>query len=139
MNKTYMQKPAEVKRSWHLIDAKDRVLGQIATEIATKLMGKQKPTYTPNTDGGDYVVVINASEVYVTNNKGETKKYYDHSLIPGGLRTRTFNSMKASNPAEIIERAVYNMVPGNRLRKDRMGRLKVYANAEHKHGDQFVK
>src|SRR5258708_9537925 len=136
MFKTYNQKPAEVKREWHLIDAKGKVLGQIATEIATKLMGKHKPTYTPNTDGGDFIVVINAAEVVVTGNKGETKKYYDHSLTPGGLRVRTFNSMLEKAPTEIIERAVYNMIPGNRLRKGRMGRLKVYATAEHKHEGQ---
>ncbi len=134
-----MQKPAEVQRTWHLIDVKGRVLGQVATEIATKLMGKHKPTYTPHVDAGDFVVVINAAEVVVTGNKGETKEYYDHSLFPGGLRTRTFNTMKAANPAEIIERAVYNMVPPNRLRKDRMNRLKVYATAEHKHESQFGK
>lgn len=135
--KTYAQKPAEVQRTWQLVDAKERVLGQIATEIATKLMGKHKPTYTPNVDGGDYVVVINAQEVVVTGNKGETKKYYNHSIYPGGLRTRTFNEVQATKPTEIIERAVYTMLPSNRLRKERMARLKVYPGGEHKHQTQL--
>ena len=137
MNKTYLQKPAEVKREWHLVDATDRVLGQIATAAATKLMGKHKPTYTPNVDGGDYVVIINASKVIVTGNKGETKKYYHHSLFPGGLSTRTFNEMQAIHPTRIIERAVYNMLPNNHLRSERMNRLKVYEGAQHEHDSQL--
>jgi large subunit ribosomal protein L13 len=137
MTKTYLQKPAEVKREWHLVDATDRVLGQIATAAATKLIGKHKPTYTPNVDGGDYVVIINASKVIVTGNKGETKKYYHHSLFPGGLRTRSFNQMQATQPNKIIERAVYNMLPGNHLRKDRMNRLKIYTGAQHEHDSQL--
>ena len=139
MQKTYSQKPAEVKRTWHLVDVKGRVLGQVATEIAVKLMGKHKPTYTANIDGGDYVVVINASEVIVTGNKGDKKKYYDHSLMPGGIRTRTFNELQATLPHEIIERAVYTMLPSNRLRKDRMARLKISPNAEHKYEAEIKK
>src|SRR5258708_7265565 len=122
---TYMQKSAEVKRTWHLVDAKDKVLGQVATDIAKKLMGKEKVTFTPHIDNGDYVVVINAAEVVVTGRKTERKMYHDHSLFPGGLRSRTFAKLRADAPTEAIERAVHNMLPKNRLRKDRMARLKV--------------
>ncbi len=134
-----MQKPAEVKRVWHLIDAKEQVLGQIATDIAKKLMGKEKTTYTANVDGGDYVVVINAADIVVTRRKGENKMYNDHSSFPGGIRSRSFNVIKETAPTEIIGRAVFNMLPKNRLRKDRMNRLKVYAGGEHKHKSQFSK
>lgn len=137
--KTYVQKPAEVKRVWHLVDAKGKVLGQVATDIAKKLMGKEKTTFTRNVDGGDYVVVINAGEVIVTGRKGERKMYHDHSLFPGGLRSRSFSKLQADAPTEAIERAVYNMLPKNHTRKDRMARLKVYAAAEHKHQSQFSK
>lgn len=134
-----MQKPAEVKRKWHLIDAKGRVLGQVATEAAKKLMGKEKVTFTPNTDGGDNVIVINAAEVQVTGNKGDRKEYTDHSIFPGGIRTRSFNVIHASAPTEVIQRAVYNMLPSNRMRKDRMARLKIYSGAEHKHQAELQK
>jgi large subunit ribosomal protein L13 len=139
MNKTYMQKPAEVQRKWHLIDVKDRVLGQIATDIARKLMGKEKPTYTPNVDSGDYVIVVNASEVRVTGNKGAKKTYYKHSLFPGGIREASFEKMQQTAPSKIIERAVFNMLPGNRLRKDRMKRLKIFTKAEHTYQAELSK
>jgi large subunit ribosomal protein L13 len=139
MIKTYMQKPAEVKREWHLIDAQNKVLGQIATEIAVKLMGKNKTTFTPNVDGGDHVVVINASQVVVTGPKGNRKKYYYHSHFPGGIREVSFDELQKKKPAEAIEKAVYNMLPKNKLRSDRMARLKVYPTAEHKHQSQLGK
>lgn len=136
--KTYMQKTAEVKRDWHLMDASNRVVGQLATEIAVKLMGKHKPTFTPHIDGGDYVVVVNASKVEVTGAKAGRKMYYRHSHFPGGLTEMTFEEMLAKKPEEIITRAVYNMLPKNRLRQERMARLKVYAGAEHKHESQLA-
>ncbi len=139
MQRTFIQKPAEVKREWHLMDATDKVLGKLATEIATKLIGKNKVTFTSNVDGGDYVVVINASKVHVTGNKEEKKMYYNHSSFPGGIRTRSLGEMRERSPLEVIQRAVYNMLPKNKLRKDRMTRLKIYASAEHKHESQLTK
>jgi large subunit ribosomal protein L13 len=139
MNKTYMQKTAEVTRKWHLIDAENRVLGQVATEIAVKLMGKEKTTFTPHIDAGDFVVVINASKIIATGAKGDRKMYYKHSHLPGGITENTFNELLEKKPAEIIQRAVFNMLPKNRLRQDRMGRLKVYGDANHKHESQIGK
>lgn len=136
-NKTYMQKPAEVTRQWHVVDAKGQVLGAIATQIATKLIGKNKPTYTPHVDGGDFVVVLNAAEVEVTRNKAETKVYYTYSGYPGGLKKKNFAELQAKYPERIIEKAVYNMLPDNRLRQHRMNRLKVYAGSEHPHRSQL--
>ncbi|MBW7955607.1 50S ribosomal protein L13 [Patescibacteria group bacterium] len=135
--KTYVQKPAEVKRQWHLVDVKGRVLGQVATEISQLLMGKNKPTFTPNVDGGDYVVVVNAKLVEVTGNKPARKMYYQHSHLPGGISEATFVEMIEKKPGEVIERAVYNMLPKNKLRAERMARLKVYADTEHKHHSQL--
>jgi len=132
-----MQKTAEVKHNWHLVNAQARVLGQVATEIAQMLTGKLKPTYTPHIDDGDFVVVINAKEVVVTGNKPGKKMYYNHSLQPGGIRGASFEELIVKNPAEIIERAVHNMLPKNKLRADRMARLKVYAGVEHKHHSQL--
>jgi large subunit ribosomal protein L13 len=139
MQRTFIQKPAEVKRVWHLMDATEKVLGKLATEIAIKLIGKNKTTFTANVDGGDYVVVINANKIHVTGNKEENKKYYNHSSFPGGIRTRSLSEMRDRTPEEIIQRAVYNMIPKNKLRKDRMTRLKIYAGAEHKHQSQLEK
>ncbi|NCN03779.1 MAG: 50S ribosomal protein L13 [Candidatus Pacebacteria bacterium] len=137
MQKTYMQKTADVKRDWHLVDAKDQILGRLASEIAQKLIGKNKPTYTPHIDGGDHVVVINASEIAVTGNKEETKMYYRHSGFPGGLKEKSLGDLKKTYPTRIIEKAVFNMLPKNKLRSGRMTRLKVYAGAEHKHESQI--
>lgn len=137
MTKTFMQKPAEVKRAWHVVDAKDQVLGQVATQVATLLIGKHKPTFTPHVDSGDFVVVINAKEVAVTGKKETDKKYYTHSHFQGGLRIKTLGEMREDFPERIIEKAVFNMLPKNKHRSDRMIRLKVYAGAEHKHQAQL--
>ncbi len=137
MKKTYMQKTSEVSRTWHLIDAKNQVLGTVAVEIAKKLIGKHKKEYTPHIDGGDYVVVINAKELVVTGNKELDKKYYRHSNFPGGLKVRTLSELRQTFPERIIEKAVVNMLPKNKLRDQRMTRLKVYAGAEHKHSAQL--
>lgn len=134
--KSYNQKPAEVTRQWHIIDAKGKVLGEVATQVAVKLMGKNKPTFTSHVDGGDYVVVINAKEVAVTGTKELNKKYYSYSGFPGGLRVQTFGEIMTKRPGFVIERAVYNMLPKNKLRSPRMNRLKVYSGAEHKHQSQ---
>lgn len=132
-----MQTAGQVTREWHLIDAENKVLGRVAVEIAEKLIGKHKPTYTPHIDGGDYVVVINAEKAVLTGNKETEKKYYRHSGFPGGLKSRTAAEMREAFPERLIEKAVYNMIPKNRLRQDRMTRLKVYAGAEHKHESQL--
>lgn len=132
-----MQRKEDVTRKWHLVDVKDKVLGRIATQIAEKLIGKDKPTYTPHTDGGDFVVVINARQVAVTRGKEQKKIYYKHSGFPGGLKQRTFEEMIRKNPEEVIRLAVKNMLPKNRLQGDRMARLKIYADAEHKHDSQL--
>ncbi len=136
MIKTFMQKPADVQREWHVVDAKGRILGQVATEIAVKLLGKNKPTFTPHVDSGDYVIVINASQVEVTGNKATDKIYYTYSGYAGGLKKKTYAEVMAKHPERIIEKAVYNMLPDNTHRSSRMTRLKVYAGAEHPHQSQ---
>lgn len=135
--KTFMQRKEDVTREWHLVDVKGKILGRIATEIATKLIGKHKPTYTPHTDGGDYVVVINAREVALSRGKETKKVYTTHSGFPGGFKQRTFIEMTEKNPEEVIRLAVVNMLPKNRLRADRMARLKIYAGPEHTHQSQL--
>ena len=132
-----MQKTAEVKRQWHLVDVKGRVLGRVATEIASKLIGKHKPSYTPHIEAGDYVVVINARDVAVTGNKEQAKIYYRHSGYVGSLKKTTLGEMRARRPESLIEKAVFNMLPKNRLRSIRMARLKVYADANHPHHSQI--
>lgn len=132
-----MQKTAEVKREWHIMDAKGQVLGRFATEVANKLIGKHKKEYTPHIDCGDYVVVLNASLIEVTGNKGQDKKYYRHSGYPGGLKVRTFDELLENFPEQVIEKAVKNMLPKNRLQSDRFNRMKVYRGEEHKHTSQF--
>lgn len=139
MQKTYMQKTSDVKREWHLVDAKDKVLGRLASEIAEKLIGKHKKEFTPHIDAGDYVVVINAQEIAVTGNKEDQKKYYRHSGFPGGLKVRTLGEVRETFPERIIEKAVKNMLPKNKLQSPRMTRLKVFAGAEHPHGAHFKK
>ena len=132
-----MQKSAEVTRDWHLVDAQDQVLGRLATQIATLLIGKHKPTFTPHIDGGDYVVVINSAKIAVTGGKEEKKAYYHHSNFPGGLKEMTFGEMMEKFPTRAVEKAVYNMLPKNKLRTARMNRLKIYADDQHKHESQL--
>ncbi len=129
--KTFIQKKEEVQREWVEYDATGKVLGRLATEIAEKLIGKNKVTYTPNVDGGDYVVLINAEKIEVTRNKATAKVYSWHSGFPGGLRQRTFTEMLAKNPEKLIKRAVKNMLPKNRLRDERINRLKVIIGNEN--------
>ena len=135
--KTFMERKEDVVRAWHLVDVKGQVLGRISTEIAEKLIGKDKTTYTPHTDAGDFVVVINAKEVAVTRGKEQKKIYYRHSGFPGGLKQRTFEEMIQKHPEEVIRLAVKNMLPKNRLQGDRLARLKIYADADHKHESQL--
>ena len=139
MQKTYTQKTSDVKREWHIVDAKDKVLGRLASEIAEKLIGKHKKEYTPHIDAGDYVVVINAAEIAVTGNKELQKKYYRHSGFPGGLKVRTLGELRETFPERIIEHAIKNMLPKNKLQSPRMTRLKVYPGANHPHTTHFTK
>lgn len=137
--KSFMQRREDVQRQWHLIDAKDQILGRLATQIATLLIGKNKPTYSPHVDGGDFVVIINAAQVKLTRNKAESKLYHWHSGFPGGLKEINFKDALAKRPEFVFERAVKNMLPKNRQQDKRMARLKIYATAEHPHQSQFEK
>ena len=132
--KTFSLKNTEVERSWVIFDASDKVLGRFATKIADKLRGKDKPTFTPHVDGGDFVVVINAEKLKVTGNKAEQKKYYKHSLYPGGLKEKSYKEVLENNPEMIIENAVKGMLPKNKLGKSK--KLKVYSGSEHPHESQ---
>lgn len=134
--KTFSAKPAEVKRDWFVIDATDKTLGRMATEIARRLRGKHKPEYTPHVDTGDYIVVVNANKVTVTGNKAAAKKYYRYTGYVGGLKTTTFEKLIIENPERIIEAAVKGMLPKNPLGRAMFRKLKVYAGAEHQHAAQ---
>ena len=134
--KTYTQKKEEVERNWFVLDVKDKVLGRIATKIADRIRGKDKPTFTPHTDGGDYVIVINAEKIKVTGSKFVTKKYYNHSLYPGGLKTQTFKELNNKNPEKIIFNAVKGMLPKNKLGKSIIKKLKVFKGPSHDHDSQ---
>lgn len=136
MNKTYSQKPSEVSRRWILIDAKDVPLGRVATTVATYLTGKYKPSFTPHVDGGDYVIVINAKKAVATGNKEEDKVYYRHSGFPGGIKSATLKEVREKAPEFIIENAVKGMIPHNKLAKERMARLKIFAGENHSHEAQ---
>ena len=136
-NSTFMQRKEDVTRSWHLVNLEGKVLGRAATEIAKLLVGKDKPTYTPHVDGGDYVVLINASKVEVTRNKENTKIYRWHTGFPGGLKEISFKRLLVRSPERIIQRAVGNMLPKNRLRKDRMARLKIFPLAQHPYQNEL--
>ena len=134
MNKcTVMQKKEEVTRNWYEIDAEGKILGKIATEIAVRLMGKHKPSYTPHVDGGDFVVVVNADKFAVTGKKMLDKKYYRHSGYPGGLKVRSLEEMLEKKPTEVIRKAVERMLPKNKLGSQMSNRLKIYTGTEHDH------
>lgn len=134
--KTYSQKPNEVERKWYLIDASDLTIGRLATEVSKLLIGKEKVTFTPHTDGGDYVVVINAKDIKATGDKELAKQYFRHSGFPGGIKNLSLKEMREKFPERIIEIAVKGMLPKNKLQADRMARLKVYADANHMHEAQ---
>lgn len=134
--KTFSAKPAEVERGWYLVDASDKTLGRLATEVASRLRGKHKPEFTPGVDTGDHIVVINAEKVRVTGNKAEGKMYYHHSGYPGGLKQFSFNKLQERAPERIIERAVKGMLPKNPLGRAMYRKLHVYAGPAHKHQAQ---
>jgi large subunit ribosomal protein L13 len=131
--KTYVATPTKRERNWLVVDASGRTLGRLATQIADVLRGKNKPEYTPHIDTGDFVVVINAEKVRVTGNKAQDKLYHRHSGYPGGLRTRTFTEMMQRRPEEVIRLAVKGMLPRNRLARQQLTKLKIYAGPEHPH------
>lgn len=137
--KTYSQKPSEVNREWLLFDAAEAPLGRLATEIATRLTGKYKPTYTPHIDGGDYVVVINAKNAVVTGTKELNKVYYRHTGYPGGIKDARLEEVREKNPERIIIEAVKGMLPKNKLQAERLTRLRVFAGSEHAHTAQTPK
>jgi large subunit ribosomal protein L13 len=134
--KSYMARPLEVERKWYVLDAEGRTLGRLATEIAKILRGKNKPQYTPHVDVGDFVVVVNAEKVVVTGKKAEQKVYRRHSGYPGGMKETSYGRMMERRPEEILRRAVYGMMPKTRLARRQMGKLKIYAGAEHPHAAQ---
>lgn len=134
--KTYSQKPSEISRRWILIDASEAPLGRVATQIATYLTGKYKPTFTPHMDAGDYVVVINAANAVVTGNKEDGKTYYRHSGFPGGIKDASLAEVRAKFPERIITEAVKGMLPKNKLAAERLKRLRVFAGEEHTHTAQ---
>jgi len=139
MTKTYQPKAKDVKRDWHLMDAKGRVLGRMATEVAGLLMGKHKTVYAPHIDMGDYVVVVNAKGVELTGKKSQQKVYRGHSGYPGGFKEIKFEKLEREQPEKVIKLAVKNMLPANRLRNERLKRLKVFAEDKHPYESKFRK
>ena len=137
--KTYSQKTSEINREWWIIDASTLPLGKLAVVIADKLMGKSKVTYTPHTDNGDYVVVINAKNIVTTGEKMTDKRYYRHSGFPGGLTDLTLQEIIEKDPAVAVKHAVKGMLPKNKLLADRLARLRVFEGAEHAHTAQMPK
>ena len=134
--KTYSAKPADVTRAWYVVDASEVPLGRLSTRIATLLTGKEKPQFTSHIDCGDYVIVINADKLVTTGTKQADKKYYHHSLYPGGLTERSLGEQIARDSSVVIEKAVRGMLSVNKLRPGRLARLKVYAGADHGHEAQ---
>jgi large subunit ribosomal protein L13 len=139
MQKTWNAKPGEIERRWYLVDAEGQTLGRLATQIADTLRGKRKPQYTPHVDTGDFVVVVNAEKIAVTGTKLDDKLYYRHSGYPGGLRSRPLRDELERRPTEVIRKAVKGMLPRNRLARQQLTKLKVYAGPEHPHKAQDPK
>ena len=136
MRQTTMLKAEEVKKEWYVIDAEGQTLGRLATKVAAVLRGKHKPTYTPNVDCGDYVIVINADKVVYSGDQEEKKIYYHHTMFPGGLTTRSIGLMKREYPVELVEHAIQGMLPHNKLGDRMRTHLFVYEGANHPHAAQ---
>jgi len=134
--KTYSAKPADVTRKWYVVDAAEAPLGRVATRVATLLTGKGKPQFTKHIDTGDYVIVINAAQLKVTGDKLNKKMYYRHSNYPGGLKQRTLAEQMEKDSTDVLFQAIRGMLPVNKLRDERLARLKIYVDAEHKHEAQ---
>lgn len=135
---TLPTKTKEIKRTWHIVDVKDQILGRVATGIALKLVGKSKPNFARNIDCGDYVVVINSKHVMVTGRKEKEKMYGNYSGFPGGLKEKALWQLRKEKPTEIVRRAVMGMLPKNKLRDRLMTRLYIYPDAEHPYTDKFT-
>ena len=133
---THSVKVSEIERAWHVVDAEGLVLGRLSTEVARILRGKHKPTFTPHLDVGDHVIIVNASKVVLTADKGSKKLIHRHSGYPGGLRSTVYDDALASKPAETVRRTVKGMLPKNRLGRQMITKLKVYAGPEHPHSAQ---
>lgn len=134
--KTQFAKKGDIERKWYVVDAKDAVLGRLAVKVATYIRGKNKPVFTPNVDTGDFVIVINADKVRLTGNKTTDKVYYHHSGYIGGIKSVTAKELLETKPEEIIEKAVWGMLPKNRLGRTMIKKLKVYKGADHPHKAQ---
>ena len=134
--KTYSAKPGEIARNWYLVDADGQTLGRLATQIADTLRGKGKPQYTPHVDTGDFVIVVNAEKIHVTGQKLDQKLVYRHSGYPGGLKSRTLREQLERRPTEVLRKAVKGMLPRNRLARQQINKLKIYAGPEHPHESQ---
>jgi large subunit ribosomal protein L13 len=138
MQKSYYPKAAEIKRDWIVVDANGQTLGRVATQIAALLLGKHKPTFTPGVSMGDNVVVINAANITVTGNKLSEKFYHHHSGYPGGLKSISLRDQLDQHPDRVIRAAVWGMLPHNKMGRETLKHLKIYAGAEHPHGAQVV-
>lgn len=136
MRTTFMAKPAEVERKWYVVDAEGKTLGRLASEVASILRGKHKPIYTPHTDCGDHVIILNAGKIELTGKKLSDKMYYRHSQHPGGLKVRTANEMREKFPERMLEIAIKGMLPKGSLGRQMAKKLHVYAGSEHKHEAQ---
>jgi large subunit ribosomal protein L13 len=137
--KTYSAKPGEIQRDWYVVDAEGQTLGRLATQIADRLRGKGKPQFTPHVDTGDFVIVVNVEKIAVTGNKLEDKMYYRHSGYPGGLRARPLREQLDRLPTEVLRKAVKGMLPRNRLGRQQLTKLKIYAGPDHPHAAQEPK
>ncbi|KMY48245.1 50S ribosomal protein L13 [Peribacillus loiseleuriae] len=136
MRTTFMAKANEVERKWYVIDAEGKTLGRLSTEVASILRGKNKPTFTPNVDTGDHVILINAEKIHLTGNKLNDKLYYRHTMHPGGLKSRTALEMRTNYPVRMLELAIKGMLPKNSLGRQIFKKLHVYAGPEHQHQAQ---
>lgn len=134
--KTYSVKPSEITRKWYIVDASEVPLGRLSTVAASLLIGKGKPQFSHHIDCGDYVVVINAEKLVVTGSKADDKKYYHHSQHPGGLRIRSLKEQLERDPSKIVEHSIRGMLPVNKLRDERLKRLKIFSGSEHSHSAQ---
>lgn len=139
MNKTYMPNAQEIERDWYVVDATDIALGRLSTQVAHILRGKHKPTFTPNMDCGDNIIVINAEKIHLTGNKAEDKMYYRHSGFPGGIKEMSAGTMRAQKPERLIELSIKGMLPKGPLGRQMFRKLHVYAGTEHKHTAQQPK
>ena len=134
--RTYSPSADEIERAWHVVDADGLTLGRMATEVARVLRGKHKATYTPHLDTGDHVIIINASKVVLTSNKAEAKQVYRHTGYPGGIRSTTYATLLDTKPEQAVRRTVRGMLPKNRLGRQMLKKLKVYAGPDHPHAAQ---